>query len=707
MAAFNFHKRRTRRWWYAGTTLVVVAFFAVFFVTSSSALNASPSNFEAGDGNMTLDASGNTDWNCFQGTDGFQTSANLGPGPGGTTFTRNADCAAKSGATNSPSPNPDFEQTPGQKFDTACPTFKIGNNPPKDVWSDVAQYIEASPSLNSDNGHDIYFYGASIRPVVNGNSSGNIYFSQGTNPNGANCRTVGDVLLTFDFLGGGSKPTLHILTWQGASGSCFVGSDSPTTGCWGPSTPPTITGANSDGETNASQINGSDNALNGQTVLANGFSEIGVNLTQAIKAAGGSATCFANETWVSRSSGSSFTSSPEMVVSNSTPTCGSITIIKHTNPRGLPAQFTYTGTGTGVASSFHLNDGGYNASATPPINDVACVTTLGAPRDSTAASPCNSRTFSNLAPANYSVNETGIPTGFAFGSVSCTKNGSAVSSGSGGLTITTSTVAISLGVSETWVCTYVNNQQLGVIKVYKSSSKTTSPLSGVVFTVTKPDTSTATMTTGSDGFACIGDLPFGSYSVQETTPKSGYGIDDSTSHSVTVGTNTTCAAASTSVDTSNNTLNFTDTPLSKITVTFARFGTQTETNASIVCKNGNTVLSASPSEQGQGDSFAIQSYTAADPTMITLPANSIDLTKNAVGSTIPVQITGVTGGTPSINGAFTATVTSASTISIPVAVTTAGTGGTVNVLDDLSELFGNGTSGLGPGTYTCTVIIDP
>ena len=40
-------------------------------------------------------------------------------------------------------------------------------------------------------------------------------------------------------------------------------------------------------------------------------------------------------------------------------------------------------------------------------------------------------------------------------------------------------------------------------------------------------------------------------------------------------------------------------------------------------------------------------------------------------------------------------------------VTVAGTQGTVSALDDTSETFGNGTSGLTPGTYTCTVIVDP
>lgn len=628
---------RRRRWWYAGVTLAAAAFFAVFFVTSSAALTGSPSNFEAGDGNMTLETSGNTDWNCFQGTDNFQNSANLGPGAGVNTFTRNANCAAKSGATNTPSPNPDFEQTPGQKFDTACPTFKIGNNPPKDVWSDVAQYLEVSPNLNSDQGHDIYFYGASIRPVVNGNSSGNIYFSQGTNSNGANCRTVGDVLLTFDFLGGGSKPTLHVLTWQGPSGSCFVGSDSPTTGCWGPSTPPELTGsnANSDGETNGSQINGPDNALNGQNVLANGFSEIGVNLTQAIKAAGGTSTCFANETWVSRSSGSSFTSSPEMVVNESQPTCGSITIIKHTNPRGLAQQFTYAGTGTGVASTFHLNDGGH----TSTINDVACTDSTGAPRDSTTASPCNTRTFSNLSPATYSVTESSSdPTGFAFHDVSCTKNGSAVTSGMGGLTITGRAVSISLGISENWVCTYVNNQQLGAIKILKTSSKAAhTPLNTAHFQICSNDgpynTGTnhdqnpcvpvqagsgdlVTSGTGaSAGTVCIENLAFGSnYYISEKTPPAGYSNDaGATTTQVTVNVNTTCSG-------SPQTFTYRDTPLTDLSVHVASEATGgTASRISCVVNGTTTGIGNSPQPADTAGTPPVQNF--GDPE--TLTANGL------------------------------------------------------------------------------------
>ena len=603
MAAFNFHRRKTRRWWYVGTTFVVAAFFAVFFVTSSSALNASPSNFEAGDGNMTLGTSGNTDWNCFQGANGFATLASQ---PAGCASTGNG------AATNNSSPNPDFEQKPGQKFDTACPTFQAGNNPPKDTWSDVAQYLETSSTLNNDGGHDIYFYGASIRPVVNGNSSGNIYFSQGTNPAGTTCRTVGDVLLTFDFLGGGSNATLHILTWQGPGGSCYVGSDSPSNGCWGPSVPPTITGDNSDGKTNGSQIDGTDNGLNGATVLPNGFSEIGVNLTQAIKQAGGTSTCFANETWVSRSSGSSFTSSPEMVVIDSQPTCGQIKIIKQTNPRGLNAKFSFTsnlpanataggvacttGGSAGVAANgnFCLNDSGNTGK------------TLGS-TDPAQNSAGNTVSETQLPPSTYTVTESAPGTGFAYHGITCTPTGSAT------VNNTTRTATITLGISGSVVCVVQNDQQLGAIKITKTgkdkactaantptitngvcTGPATAKLNGATFSITGPNSYSNSVTTATDGTVCVQNLAFGSYTVTETGAPSGYGIDSSTGQSTTVGTNTSCSG-------SPNAVSASDTPLTNITATATSQATG-GTSSSITCTGTSTDGNTTASGSGSGAS---------------------------------------------------------------------------------------------------------
>src|SRR5207302_10615562 len=107
-----------------------------------------------------------------------------------------------------------------------------------------------------------------------------------------------------------------------------------------------------DGSVNTSTIDATDNGISGTTLAANAFAEFGISSTQAIKVGNpnGTLPCFANQTWVSRSSGSSFTSNPEDVEVVNRPTCGSITIIKHTQDgtgarSGVDQSFGYTTTG--------------------------------------------------------------------------------------------------------------------------------------------------------------------------------------------------------------------------------------------------------------------------------------------------------------------------------------------------------------------------
>lgn len=70
--------------------------------------------------------------------------------------------------------------------------------------------------------------------------------------------------------------------------------------------------------------------------------------------------------------------------------------------------------------------------------------------------------------------------------------------------------------------------------------------------------------------------------------------------------------------------------------------------------------------------IAVTSNSASDPTILTTAAHGI-----AVGSTVVVTISGNSGSTPSINGTFPFTALSSTTGSIPVTVTTGGTGGTL------------------------------
>ncbi|TML77424.1 MAG: hypothetical protein E6G12_04210, partial [Actinobacteria bacterium] len=367
-----------------------------------------------------------TDWNCFAGatnTAGFSTSV---ASPTGCKATTGATQTwADHGTTSVGTTEDQFKS--GTKFDDPCVTLNSGNNPPKDEWTNIVEYTEADPNLNSDQGHDLYFYGGTIRPKVNGNVSGNVYFSQKTN----GCHTIGDVFLAFDFVNGGGTPQLHSLTWinSASGGTCYLANDQGTP-CWG--NQQNISGTYFDGGENTTQIDGTDNGINDTTLPANSFTEFGINLTQAVKAGGsGTLPCFANQTWVSRSSGSSFSSNPEDVEVVSRATCGEIKIIKQTNPRGLDQQFNFT-------STLPANSAAGGVICTTPANTTAGVQsdgsfclndagntgkTLGStlPAQNSAG---NTVDETHLQPGTYTVSEsTSDPSGFKYDSITCTPSG--------------------------------------------------------------------------------------------------------------------------------------------------------------------------------------------------------------------------------------------------------------------------------------------
>jgi hypothetical protein len=240
----------------------------------------------------------------------------------------------------------------------------------------------------------------------------------------------------------------------------------------------------------------------------------------------------------------------------------------------------------------------------------------------------------------------------------------------------------------------VNISNCGAFQINKTNGKG-DPVVGASFHVVNSagDTVYDSPTGGeTSSTVCLTKLPAGTYTVTETSAPTGY-LRDTGSHDVTVGSSDTC---------SNKQLSITDTPLTKITVTATPVATGA-THSSIVCKNGNTVLSAQPSESGQQDAaFTITGISAASPTQLTL---STALTSVSAGDKLHVIISG--SSTSAINGAWVATVVDSTHVTIPVAVATAGNDGSLSVFDDPTETFGDGTTGLAPGTYTCTVVVDP
>jgi uncharacterized repeat protein (TIGR01451 family) len=135
------------------------------------------------------------------------------------------------------------------------------------------------------------------------------------------------------------------------------------------------------------------------------------------------------------------------------------------------------------------------------------------------------------------------------------------------------------------------------IKILKESTKTGNPLvanAGAVFAVDGPDAGTTADFSVTDdataaapdedatvGEVCVGGLAPGAYTVNETTPPSGYGGASQTDVSVQAVQGTNCT---TNLPTGTGVATFTNAPLSDIQVNF-RDGGSAETSATISCDN--------------------------------------------------------------------------------------------------------------------------
>lgn len=482
-----------------GTIFTAIALLALIVVPSAFAvLTGSPSKFESGNdpttgvGNEVVNTAGNADWITVTGN---------------PAYVHLSDTAAS---------NSDNSFTPGSKQDETCPTIEGHKNPPKDDFTDVASFNEQAA-----NG-DVYLYGATIRYTANGNASENIELKQGTSglcPGSSTllARTPGDRMLAIDYLGGGSAPQFHLLTWV-ATGACFVANDPNP--CWGASVA-TLSPAVAEGGVSTSNFTAAQNPISGKAIKAGEFAEFGVNLAAAgVIPNNGTCTAFSQTVWESRSSGSSFVSSTkDVTIEDHTITnCAGVTVTKTGNDGGSQegAVFTfYSGSGTGGSV-------------------VGTCTIL-------ASGSCDS-TITGLNPGTYTVDETTVPAGY---------------DPDPDLPLT-----FTLAANESKTLSFEDVAQKGAIEITKTSSKGLNPgLEGAEFEITAPDSSVTTVNSGADGTVCVDNLAFGTYSVQETAAPTGYAIDDTTAHDVTVDTNSTCG------DGSEATFAATDTPLTDLVVT--------------------------------------------------------------------------------------------------------------------------------------------
>jgi hypothetical protein len=524
-------------------------------IPAMAVLAGSPSQFEANDGNMVVNTTGNSDWNSVQSSPDYVHISDK--------FSTTQDDSFQS----------------GQKQDSPCPVINTNKNPPKDDFTDVASFNETNFDPNSAQFHHTFLDGATIRVAANGNASENVELNKGTNGTCSGTsqlqRSAGDKLIAIDYLNGGTNVQFHVLTWV-TSGTCFVSKD--TAPCWG-SNVQTLTQNAAEGLVNQSPIAAADNKINNLALVTGQFAEFGVDLTAAGIIPENTCSAFPQTIWESRASGSSFVSSTEdvSVEHHTISNCGTITIKKHTDPRGLDQVFTYTSNLPANASAGGVS--GIDANGNFSLNDKGNTT-----GDSTL------NTVSEQAFAGtYSVTEGADPAGFAFESLTC----------SGGTTSTSGkTATINLAPGDNVTCTYVNKQQLGAIEVVKESSKASAtPLSGATFVVKDSGGNTvATLTTDTNGTACTSGLAFGDYTVTETAAPPGYQIDNGNPVPVTVDTNGDCSSGAV-VKT------FTDTPLTDLLITASSEATG-GTQSKITCVDSSSA-NIGNSPQGFADPVTV------------------------------------------------------------------------------------------------------
>jgi hypothetical protein len=532
--------------------------------------------FNATDGDLTVE-SGETDWNS--------------PAPN---LTIDCDLASKLPNNNAacfqalgqPVPTADTSFGQGTKSDNANVTLVTGSIPPNK--SDLSRFYTGSDFLSNNN----FLYLAWERANTPGSANINFEINQNKTPGLTDMssgpvtlnRTAGDLLITFDFSGSGT-PTLSLATWitTGATSQCVASNSLP---CWGNQE---VLGGNvAQGSVNSTTV--SDSVLLPSapvSLAANEFGEAAINLTAAGVFPSGICKAFGSAMMSSRASSSfgaelkDFIAPVPVNISN----CGTVNIIKHTDPRGVNQDFGFTSTIPDPTAS-NPTTPTCSSDSTPSsftLNDHAGVD----PASPITAGTDNTEHCGNVPAGNYTVTEGGEPANFTLESLTCTAMGTGAS---GAQHAPGSPQAdITITPDSTVTCTYTNQQHLGAIKISKTSSKTGHNLAGAHFSITGPNGFSTSVVTGSDGTVCTDGLPFGDYTVTETQAPPGFVIDDSSGHTVTVNNNAKCSDS----PYVGGTTSFTDTPTADFQVNF-RDGGSGETSGTISCNNTTGTGSNTP-----------------------------------------------------------------------------------------------------------------
>jgi hypothetical protein len=435
----------------------------------------------------------------------------------------------------------------GTKEDTAVPSIVDGGIPPNK--SDL-KFFGVYQEGNSSSGFLNMYWSRVQEP--SGTTNMDFEFNQSSTPsaNGVTpIRTAGDLLVQYDLAQGGTNPKLFLSTWvaTGPKSLCEAANSTP---CWGKKVDLTAA-AQAAGSINTSTIpDAESDGLGEHSPRTFGEAQISID---ALFPDPTVCKSFGAVYLKSRSS-DSFTSAlkdfvPPVAVNISN--CGSVRILK-TDDAGTPLD----------GATFELYKDNAPVGGSRGAEDTATGLTC-----TTGESVSGECTIVNVLQGEYWVVETVTPAGYD----------------------TAADQHASVTPDATVTLTFVDPRQRGAIlvtKVRKHAALGTGghPHEGVDFTVNG-----VTRTTDANGQACFDNLLFGDYAVHETTPAGYAGEADKT---VTVDTKASC----TDNPYVGETVTFTNTPLSNITVSFAS-QVPGGTAATISC----TGLTATPPDSTPND----------------------------------------------------------------------------------------------------------
>jgi hypothetical protein len=587
----------------------------------------SGSTFAGGDGNLLTNptAFGTTDW---QNVTGLNAGFDLPSGTGDNSFGQ------------------------GTKEDNPNVTVVSGSIPPNK--SDLSRFYEASET--GTNNHNFLYLGwertnvlgsANMDFEINHNSTAGFTGST-TGPVTLN-RTAGDLLVTYDFTNGGGTPTIGLQRWLTgattpavpgfATNACFSIKTFP---CWGDQL--TLNGTDSVAAVNNLDavtdplFPGSPNYINPVPALQ--FGETAIDLTAAGVFPPGTCQGFGSAFVKSRSSASFTAEAKDFIapipvnISN----CGSIKIIKHSDPRGVNQVFSYAsnlpaepaGTVGGVAQGGVTCPG--SAGAGVQSDGSFCLNDAG---NSAGVDSAGNTVFNPAVPiGTYTVTEGAEPSGFTPESLSCL----------GGTTSTSGeTATINLKPGDQVVCTYVNQQNIATLGTLVSNAGPVFPSQSVQDTATVVGNQAADTPSGLVTFFLCNSVPC-------------------SSGGTNIGTGSLSGSAGTA-SANSPAVNTTTSPLTPGTYCFraewpgdtnypaplAEFGGANGTNECFTIQTIKTTTKTTPSV-GSGGNTTFNSVVT-DTALITAAANGGGTPTGNVAFFVctPTQVT-ANGGTCSSGG---------------------------------------------------------